>query len=170
MTTFRLFEGIKDNDIDLVTNVYTMYLEEIFKENFIGTYDTVKRMLEDKTDTLFLVYTNKVLVGFIDVTYNNLYDNIKPYIDVEQMYILPEFRSKMTVGNMFSLICLISRANGNIPILGNTLMSSSNISNNIKAGGVQYSQTFMFNPIENKKSRRFYDRAIKLWERNNNND
>lgn len=167
MTSYRLFEGYEDEEIELIISMYTDYLKEIFKDAFIGDYTTVRDMLQYKTGNLFIVHKNKKIVGFIEVTYNDMYNNIKPYLDIEQMYILPEYRSKMTIGNMFALICLISRANGNIPILGNTIVCSSNINNNIKAGGVKYSETFVFDPIGNPKSRRFYDRAIKIWEKNN---
>lgn len=167
MTRYRVFTGKDDEDIDEVTALHLEYYKEIFKDDFIGNYDTVKRVLEYKPDTIFLLYEYDVLVGFTEMTLNDLYGNIKPYIEVEQMYIKPEFRSKMTIGNMFALTCLVSRANGDIPLLGNTLLSSSNVSNNIKAGGVKYSETFVFNPTVNPKSRRFYDKAIKLWERNN---
>lgn len=167
MTRYRVFTGKDDEDIDEVTKAHLEYYKEIFKDDFIGNYDTVKRVLEYKPDTIFLLYKDDVLVGFCEITLNDLYGNIKPYLEVEQMYIKPEFRSKMTIGNMFALTCLVSRANGDIPLLGNTMMSSSNIHNNPKAGGVKYSETFVFNPTVNPKTRRFYDRAIKLWERNN---
>ena len=55
-------------------------------------------------------------------------------------------------------------------LISDRVVSGSNISNNIKAGGTKYSETFVFNPTENLKSRRFYDRAIKLWERNSKNE
>lgn len=170
MTRYRLFTGKDDEDIDKVAELHLEYYKEIFKDDFIGNYDKVKRVLEYKTDTIFLLYKDDILVGFTEITLNDLYGNIKTYLEVEQMYIKPEFRSKMVIGNMFALTCLVSRANGDIPIAGNTIMTSSNISNNIKAGGTKYSETFVFNPTENLKSRRFYDRAIKLWERNSKNE
>lgn len=170
MTRYRVFTGKGDEDIDEVTKLHLEYYKEIFKDDFIGNYDTVKRVLEYKPNTIFLLYKDDILVGFTEITLNDLYGNIKPYLEVEQMYIKPEFRSKMTIGNMFALTCLVSRANGDIPLLGNTLMSSSNIKNNVLAGGTKYSETFVFKPTENLKSRRFYDKAIKLWERNNNKD
>lgn len=167
MTSYKVFKGKDDKEIDKVTELHLAYYKEIFKDEFIGNYDTVKAVLEYKADTIFLLYKDDELVGFTEITLNDLYGNIKPYLDVEQMYIKPEFRSKMTIGNMFALTCLISRANGDIPLTGNTIMTSSNINNNVKAGGVKYSETFVFDPKGNTKTRRFYDRAIKNWERSN---
>ena len=97
-----------------------------------------------------------------------LIQTIPTFAGITAYFTMYSIASDIMPGLTRQMMLILIYAGGGIA--GNTIMTSSNINNNIKAGGTKYSETFMFNPTENLKSRRFYDRAIKLWERNSKDE
>lgn len=163
--TFRVFQGAKDPELLSVTDSYLVYYKELFKDNFIGNFNTVKDLLSIKdNNTIYLVYEKDKYVGFIEFSLNDLGGNIKPYLEVEQMFLYEQYRNKMSVGNMFTLVCLVCDANGRVPVVGSTYTTSKNSHNNLLIGGEIFSQVFVFNPNEGK-GKEFYDKSIERYEK-----
>ena len=139
------------------------YFKEAEGDNFVGTEETVTKMIIDfvliQKKTIYLLVEKDELIGFLVVYINDQYGNLKPVVFNEYMYIKPEYRSGRAIMYLYAMLGMICEEH-NCDGTGSTIVNSSNINNNKLLKGTVIAELTRFPLEEIKQKTKLYKKRI----------
>ena len=139
------------------------YFQEAEGDNFVGTKETVTKMIVDfvmtQKKTIYLLVEKDELIGFLVVYINDQYGNLKPVVFTEYMYVKPEYRSGRAIMYLYTMLGIISEEY-DCDAMGSTLIDSPNIRNNKIVNGTVIAELTRFPLEEIKQKTKLYKKRI----------
>lgn len=147
------YSSMYSNERKEYTNSFAMLLLDYFKERHsdinISSLDSslnmIDMLLSNKYMIYFVVNDNKDILGFVILSIGNQFGMTKPYVVVDYMYIVPEYRKGLVSRLLFITAGKVCTSLGMDAICQSLDGVDNNYNNIKKVGGEQIGVLFKMN-------------------------
>lgn len=149
--------------IDLqLANLIHLYYQEQKTYNYTGSIESILQLLADSEDSYYYVFYDKdTLKGFYKVSVNDELGLVEPFLYVQLIYILPNYRGTSLIGFMYAILSRLQNAYRVTKVYGDINTTNTNISNAHKVGACinsyGVSSDFTVNPYLQSLVKRYFE-------------